>query len=137
MSDVVKFRNENKPVVSKKKRFSPLAPLESELYLWILEQHSKFLVVIHDDIMEKAIQIAADMKIENFKAPSWLENFKKRFRLTYRKITHDSWKAEFTTEDLVSTSIDCWTCICYFCYYMDWFYFRLIMLRFLKKYMKT
>lgn len=77
--------------------------LEVELHVWILSERAKCRVVRHSDIIEKALQIAAREGFDKFKASHcWLDKFKKRFRLGYRKMTHDSRKTEFSDKDLVN-----------------------------------
>jgi hypothetical protein len=76
--------------------------LEIDLSIWILERVAKHHVTTHEDIIEEALRIAEKEGITNFKAsPGWLKKFKKRYRFTYRTVTHTSRKTEFSEADKV------------------------------------
>ena len=74
--------------------------MEIDVYRWVLEQRELGLEVNDTDIQKRAHEIVGD---DNFKASRfWCYNFRKRFSLVRRAVTHTSRKMTFTEEDVVS-----------------------------------
>lgn len=62
--------------------------LETKIEQWILEKRSNGKIVTNQDIKEKALQIARQNNIYQFKASNgWIQKFKKRFNFVMRKVT--------------------------------------------------
>ncbi|XP_047984684.1 tigger transposable element-derived protein 6-like [Leguminivora glycinivorella] len=89
--ELLKKQESGESLLCKRRRIAEFPNLEQCLFTWFKQCRNKNISVSGPILKEKAEEFAKSLQIHNFKASNgWLENFKKRHDLAFKKVCGES-----------------------------------------------
>lgn len=90
-TELLKRQESGESLLCKRRRIAEFPNLEQCLFTWFKQCRNKNISVSGPILKEKAEEFAKSLEIRNFKASNgWLENFKKRHDLAFKKVCGES-----------------------------------------------